>query len=384
MKRLSDIKGIEKLTKIEKTYFSVAAANAGVPFIKGRAGTAKTAICYSIANKLGLQLIDLRLSQIDELSVGVFPVVDEKDSTKDYRSFSFAIPDWALKANTKPTLILFEEGNRCRQAVQDAVLGILQERKIGNFEFNSDVYMIMTGNMGEEDGTQVSEFDLALKNRLVTFYHNLTIADWIDGYAKKNVIPQIISFLNAKPESFYVLPNKEDFSKVDSFATPRSWSHLSDNIKFTYGNNPTIDEVISYIETIGANFIGTTVIKFLNYLEENKNLSYKDILDEYNKHLSKINNLSRAQRSDLLESVKEVKLSTLTKKQLTNLSKFISSIPEDEQVAVLLDFLRRNKTLLTNKQTKKDDVVIEVIFKPFKLLINQKLLANESSEIATI
>lgn len=369
MKRLSDITGFQSLTSIEKKYFSIAAANAGVPFIKGRAGTAKTAICYSIANKLGLQLIDLRLSQLDELSVGIFPVVDEKDPTKDYRSFSFAVPNWALEANSKPTLILFEEGNRCRQPVQDAVLGILQERKIGNFEFNSDVYMIMTGNMGEADGTQVTEFDLALKNRLVTFTHNLTVQDWIEGYAEKNVVSQITSFVKAKPETFYVLPNIEEADKVDSFATPRSWAHLSKNIQFQYGETPTTDEVISVVESVGANFIGTTAIKFLTYLEEIKSLSYEQVLNDYEKYKEQIDKLSRAQRSDLLESVKEIELTTLTDKQLKNLSKFTTTLPEDEQVAVLMDFLRKNPTLLSSSNNKKDLKIVELLLKPFKSLL---------------
>jgi hypothetical protein len=369
MKRLFDIQGVEKLTKIERKYFSIAAANAGVPFIKGRAGTAKTAICYSIAKKLGLQLIDLRLSQIDELSVGIFPVVDENKG-KDYRTFSFAVPEWAIKANQKPTLIIFEEGNRCRQAVQDAVLGILQERKIGNFEFNSDVYMVMTGNMGEADGTQVTEFDLALKNRLVTFDHNLTVDDWIDGYAKDNVIPQITNFVKAKPETFYVLPNIEEADKVDAFATPRSWSHLSKNIQFQYGDKPTTDQVIEMVEAFGSNFIGTTTIKFLTFLEETKSLSYKQILDAYDKHEKQISELSRAQRSDLLESVKEIELIKLTNKQLENLKKFISTIPEDEQVAVLIDFIKKNPKLLVDGTKDKKVLNVEsVLFKPFASLI---------------
>jgi hypothetical protein len=372
MKRLSDIQGVQNLTKIERKYFSIAAANAGVPFIKGRAGTAKTAICYSIANKLGLQLIDLRLSQIDELSVGIFPVVDE-ESGKDYKTFSFAVPDWAVKANSKPTLVLFEEGNRCRQAVQDAVLGILQERKIGNFEFNSDVYMIMTGNMGEADGTQVTEFDLALKNRLVTFTHNLTVDDWIEGYAEKKVIPQIVNFVKSKPETFYVLPNIEEADKVDAFATPRSWAHLSKNIEFQYGPQPTTDEVIQVVESFGSNFIGTTAIKFLTYLEETKTLSYKQILDDYEKYEKQISELSRAQRSDLLESVKEIELINLSKKQLENLKKFITTIPEDEQIAVILDFLKRNPKLLSSSSDKKIIQVEQILLKSFKSVITKAL-----------
>lgn len=375
MKSLQQIPGFEKLTQIEKKYFSVAAANAGVPFIKGRAGTAKTAICYSIAEKLGLKLIDLRLSQVDELSLGIFPVVDEKDPSKDYRTFSFAVPQWALEANSQPTLVLFEEGNRCRQAVQDAVLGLLQERRIGNFKFNDNVYMIMTGNMGEADGTQVNEFDLALKNRLVTFTHNLTVKDWIDGYAKDNILKEIVNFINSKPETFYVLPNIEESDRVDAFATPRSWTHFSKNLEFMYGENPTVDQIIEGTQALGANFIGTTSIKFLTYLDEIKTLDYKQILNSYEKYQKQISELSRAQRSDLLESIKQTSLLKLKEKQVVNLSKFLQTIPEDEQVAVLMDFMEKEPKILAQTDLTKREpqvaLVEDIIFKPLKGLLSK-------------
>jgi Cdc6-like AAA superfamily ATPase len=61
------------LTQREEEYFRQMIPKSGVIYIKGEPGKAKTAILESIARKLNLYYIDLRLSQIDETDVGLYP-----------------------------------------------------------------------------------------------------------------------------------------------------------------------------------------------------------------------------------------------------------------------------------------------------------------------
>jgi len=67
---------IESLTTLETFYVSFMRSNIGVPFIKGRPGMGKTAIIESIANKMGMQYIDLRLPLLDDSEVGLMPIID--------------------------------------------------------------------------------------------------------------------------------------------------------------------------------------------------------------------------------------------------------------------------------------------------------------------
>jgi len=54
------------LTKKEKKYFQVMWAKYGVLFITSKPGVAKSAIAKSIADKMGFNYVDMRLTMSDE------------------------------------------------------------------------------------------------------------------------------------------------------------------------------------------------------------------------------------------------------------------------------------------------------------------------------
>jgi hypothetical protein len=329
IKKVVDVEGYDKLTKIEAKFFRMMFTQGAVPFVQGRAGEGKSAIIESIAIKLGYQFIDLRLSQKDELSVGEFPVLNDERDVNGARTFEFAVPDWAVLSNERPTIINFEELNRCRQSVMDACLGILNERRIGSkFRFNKNVYMISTGNMGDADGTVVAEFDSALKNRLNIVKHQLSMKDWLDGYANENVIPSIRGFLKSKPEYFYRLP--EDIENHDNFASPRSWSNLSKHVEMCLGDKPTYSEIIDLINEDGTGIVGDSIIKYAEYLEKANKIKYTDILKSFDKYEDAINEMTRPQRSDILESIFEHGLEKLNNKETINFIKFTKVLGDDE------------------------------------------------------
>lgn len=327
-KRAIDFEGYETLTKIEKKFWRMMFTKGAVPFIQGRAGEGKSAIIESIATKLGMQFIDIRLSQKDELSVGEFPVLND-ERVDGARTFEFAVPDWAVLANQRPTIINFEELNRCRQSVMDACLGILNERRIGaHFKFNDNVFMISTGNMGDADGTVVAEFDAALKNRLNTCHHALTRDDWEEGYANEHVLASIRGFLKSKPEYFYRLP--ENVEEHDNFATPRSWSNLSKHIKAVLGDKPKHSDVISLVREDGTGIVGEAITKYIEYLEKQNKVKFTDVLNNFDKFEDAIIDMERPQRSDIMESIFEFGLDNMKGKQVDNFIKFSKMLGDDE------------------------------------------------------
>ncbi len=129
-------------------------------------------------------------------------------------------PKWAYKANEAPTIIHFEELNRSTLAVRNAALQMLLEREIGAFfKFNSNVMMCASGNLGEEDGTDVEEFDQALNNRLIHIEHTMPYPEWVEQYANDNVCPVIVQFLKTHTEHYYKKPDERN-QKNKAYATP--------------------------------------------------------------------------------------------------------------------------------------------------------------------
>jgi MoxR-like ATPase len=125
---------------------------------------------------------------VDETDVGLYPSLSEIDMDGEMVKCLISLCLWAVEANKRPTIIHFEELNRASQQVRNAALQILLEREIGTaFKFNDNVLMMSSGNLGDEDGTDVEEFDSALNNRLIHINHTLDVQEWLEIMQKKIV-----------------------------------------------------------------------------------------------------------------------------------------------------------------------------------------------------
>lgn len=327
------------LTEKELLYFRMIWPKYGVLFITAKPGVAKSAIAKSIATKLGFEYHDIRLSMIDETDVGLYPnVSDTETETGKVKCLDFVVPRWAIEANKRPTIIHFEELNRASQQVRNAALQILLERQIGiDFKFNENVLMLSSGNLGDEDNTDVEEFDAALNGRLIHFKHTLSSKEWIDGFANVNVHPTIVSYITAKPEYLY-----KTVEGHAANATPRTWTFLSEFIISNFGMNSSPREFIPLLRTVCSSYIGNVALDFLKYCDDMMNISIVDVMDDYDRIEKDLKKYNRDKKSELIQSLKPFNLNDLTEKQLVNLTKFLKTIGDDELTGYLLHILDHN------------------------------------------
>ena len=354
------------LTERQKKYFRIMKAQSGVLFITAEPGVAKSAIMKSIAKKMGMEYFDIRLSMIDEIDVGLFPyrkemeidLNDESDETKKkiISVMSYAIPEWAFLSNQKPTLIHFEELNRAPLAVRNAALQILLERAIGTtFKFNDNVYMVSSGNLGEADGTDVEEFDRALNNRLIHMSHTLTLPEWINDFAEANVHPVIISFLKNKEEHFLHSFDERRSKESVAYATPRSWTFLSDYIVKNYGMESSIRDWVGDMRELSSSYVGVGAAQaFIRFLDDSLRFGVRDILDRYDEIKSQLAEITRDKKSELLNSLKGMDMNSLTQKQKNNVKNFILILSEDEAVSFILKMLDNDYKYMKNNDDEND------------------------------
>jgi hypothetical protein len=337
------------LTPKERKYFSVMWAKYGVLNITSKPGVAKSAIGKSIAEKMGFRYMDIRLSMVDETDVGLYPNVSEVDvDGKMVKCLDFVVPRWAIEANKQPTIIHFEELNRASQQVRNAALQILLERQIGtDFNFNENVLMMSYGNLGDEDVTDVEEFDSALNNRLVHINHTLAVDEWIGDFATANCHKLITSFIKAHPEQMY---KTSDNSKA--YATPRSWTMLSEFIVCNYGMDASPREFLPLLKEVASGYLGNSAMKFVQYCEDMLNISIQDVLNNFDGIKKDLEKYNRDKNSELIQSLKEIDITKLTEKQLANAVKFLKNVGDDEKTAYLL-YILDNITDVTNPKLKK-------------------------------
>ena len=325
--RLSD------LTARERKYFMTMWPKSGVLYITSKPGIAKSAIARSIADKMGFRYMDIRLSMVDETDVGLYPSLDTVNGKK---CLDFVVPRWALEANNQPTIIHFEELNRASLNVRNAALQILLERQIGiDFKFNNTVLMMCSGNLGDEDGTDVEEFDNALNNRLIHFSHTLGADEWIENFAKDNVHSVITSYIKAYPEKLYQNPTEN----TKAYATPRSWKFMSDFIVGNFGKDASPREFLPLLQEVAHGYIGNSAQRFIQYCQEMVNITIQDIIDRYDKIEKELDKYNRDKNSELINSLKEHDIKKMSDKQLANVTKFLKRVGEDELTAYLLHIL---------------------------------------------
>lgn len=340
---------ISTLTAKEMKYFSIMWGKSGVLYITSKPGVAKSAIGRSIASKLGFRYMDLRLSMVDETDVGLYPsVTDVEVDNSTVKCLDFVVPRWAIEANKQPTIIHFEELNRASQQVRNAALQLLLERQIGTeFKFNETVLMMSSGNLGDEDGTDVEEFDSALNNRLIHVNHSLAVDEWIANYADENVHSLIVSYIKTHPEQMY-----KTSDNTKAYATPRSWTFLSDFIVANFGENASPRDFLPLLKEVASSYVGNSAMKFLQYCEDMLNISIKDVLDNFDGIKKDLERYNRDKNSELIQSLKEIDITKLTEKQLANAVKFLKNVGDDEKTAYLL-YVLDNITDVTNPKLKK-------------------------------
>ena len=321
------------MDKIKK-YETVIKAQAGVLYLEGAPGTGKTAIAETIAKQNGWAYEQFILSQMDSADVAGIPAKDniEVNGTRTTVT-KRTVPEWAIRANERPTLVNFDELNRAPIECRNAALQILNERRVGNFDLNDNVYFISTGNIGEDgersDGTEVEEMDSALWGRLIYMPHDLYYKEWKELYANNNVWNEVLSYLDKSPEHFMKI-----FKDSRMNATPRSWTNFSKFIERTADN---YDEKVVLAKEFAKHYIGPQIASAFNtFLEEKQLININRVIDDWGDVKDTVKNFDRSRHSRLLHELEKKDLAKLTLAQAENLCNFFDCLHPDERMGAIV------------------------------------------------
>jgi hypothetical protein len=188
---------------------------------------------------------------------------------------------------------------------------------------------------------------------LIHVSHTLGYQEWIDNFAAENVHADIVRFIKNYPDYLYKIAEDDR-----AYASPRSWTFLSDFISNNFGPKCMTKEYLPYLEQIAFSYIGKSAKRFLQYCQDLVNINLDDVLNNYPKIKDELERFNRDKKSELLQTLKERDLSKLSEKQVHNLVLFIKSIGPDERTAYLLYLIDANLDI--------SDSRINFILKSFK------------------
>lgn len=188
--------------------------------LHGRPGVGKTELVQTLAERIGAQLYDLRLTTIEPQDLRGLPYYDHATAkTVWYRPED--LPD------SEATAILFlDELTAAAPSLQPTVYGLLQERRVGRHKLPASVMIVAAGNQ-VEDGAIAYDMGTALSDRLIHMIVRASAEDWLANYAiPAGIHPSVSAFIRTRPD---LLETTEDSIRRGQMiaCTPRSWTRVS-------------------------------------------------------------------------------------------------------------------------------------------------------------
>lgn len=241
--------------------------------LHGSPGVGKSDVVRQIAKQRGIDLIDLRLSQLDPVDLRGVPSVDAKKRITLWNTPNF------LPTEGKGILFL-DEINSAAQATQAAAYQLVLDRKLGDYELPPGWAIIAAGNRST-DRAIVNQMSTALKNRFTHLNYEVNNDDWCDWALRSNIAVEVLGFIRFRPmllnEFEQRNASKEEKERVQrlkdaqAFATPRSWEFLSKVVQ----QKPSSDvEYELYTGVVGEG----AAAEFMGYLKYYRDLPNLDAL----------------------------------------------------------------------------------------------------------
>lgn len=193
-------------------------------FIWGEPGIGKSMCVNQFARNESMQLIDIRLTQLDSPDLQGLKWIDEKTgTTRSYR------PEFFPVENT-PGIIFLDELTAAEPRMQATAYQLVLDRKVGPYTL-PDKWMVLGAGNSPEDGAISYKMGSALSDRFVHIHVIGDAQSWLTGWAIENGIhPTVLSFIRVKPEFLTTVQGQAKSVQLIS-PSPRSWARVSDVMK---------------------------------------------------------------------------------------------------------------------------------------------------------
>ena len=192
-------------------------------FLWGPPGIGKSELVENITKDLGGYMIDLRLGQMEPTDIRGIPFYN-KDSGKMDWAPPVELPDDEL-ASQYPVVVLFlDELNSAAPSVQSAAYQLILNRRIGKYVLPDNVVMVAAGNRESDKGVTY-RMPTPLANRFIHQEMKVDFASWQEWAVLNKIHKDVVGYLSFAKQDLYDFDAK---SASRAFATPRSWSFVSE------------------------------------------------------------------------------------------------------------------------------------------------------------
>jgi len=208
-------------------------------FLWGPPGIGKSDIVGQITDELSnSHLIDIRLSLWEPTDIKGIPYFDSNTGTMVWAPPA-ELPSAEFAAQYDWVVLFLDEMNSAAPSVQAAAYQLILNRRIGQYKLPDNVLIIAAGNREADKGVTY-RMPAPLANRFVHLELTVSFDDWFQWAVVNRQHTDVIGYLTFAKKDLYDFDPK---SPSRSFATPRSWSFVSELIEDDIDDATTTDLV---------------------------------------------------------------------------------------------------------------------------------------------
>jgi hypothetical protein len=208
-------------------------------FLWGPPGIGKSDIVAQVTNEFSnSHLIDIRLSLWEPTDIKGIPYFDSTQGKMVWGAPS-ELPDEKMAAQYDNIVVFFDEMNSAAPAVQAAAYQLILNRRVGQYKLPDNVMIVAAGNREADKGVTF-RMPAPLANRFIHLELAVNFDDWFQWAVNNNQHKDVVGYLQFAKQDLYDFDPK---SASSSFATPRSWSFVSELLEDDIDELTTTDLV---------------------------------------------------------------------------------------------------------------------------------------------
>jgi len=223
-------------------------------FLWGPPGIGKSELVADIAEELGGAMIDLRLGQMEPTDIRGIPFYNKDTGKMDWAE-PVDLPTEEF-ASQYPIVVLFlDEMNSAAPSVQAAAYQLILNRRSGKYFLPDNVVMVAAGNRESDKGVTY-RMPTPLANRFIHQEMRVDFPSYQEWAVNNNIHKDVVGYLSFAKQDLYDFDPK---SASRAFATPRSWTFVSQILEDEDGDDDTIMNLIA--GTVGEGL----AVKFMTH-----------------------------------------------------------------------------------------------------------------------
>ena len=220
-------------------------------FLWGPPGIGKSEVVAGIAEELGGTMIDLRLAQMEPTDLRGIPYYNKDIGKMDWAA-PVDLPDEEFAKTQKIVVLFLDEMNSAAPSIQAAAYQLILNRRIGKYHLPDNVVVIAAGNRESDKGVTY-RMPAPLANRFVHLEMRVDHEAWQNWAVMNNVHKDVVGYIGFAKQDLYDFDPR---SASRSFATPRSWTFVSELLEDDIGDHTLTDLVAGAVgEGVAVKFM---------------------------------------------------------------------------------------------------------------------------------